>query len=227
MSRSSQVTFACPCGTQFSSTVYAAVNVTLEPALLYRLLFGTLNVAVCPNCGRKAESAQPFVYHDMKRGLFAYVSPSADVPDEARDALLNNLRRVYTQAVEASERLTSQSNPPIDLSRPTIRRRTPSEDLQARIEPDAPPMQVIFGTDRLITLVDSLLEPEEKLGKVALNARGAGPAERARLLSVARQLAEQSACQIEVEDEPEGYAIWLYGPRARINTLVKALNTPA
>lgn len=227
MSRSSDVTFACPCGTQFSSTVYSAVNVTLEPALLYRLLFGTLNVAACPNCGRKAESAQPFVYHDMKRGLFAYVSPSADVSDETRETLLQNLRRVYTQAVEESERLTSQSNLPVDLSRPTIRRRTPAEDLQARIEPDAPPMQVIFGTDRLITLVDSLLEPEEKLGKVAFNAHGAGPAERARLLGVARQLAEQAACQIEIEDEPDGYTLWVYGPRVRINTLVKALNAPA
>jgi hypothetical protein len=203
------------------------VNVTLEPALLYRLLFGTLNVAVCPNCGRKAESAQPFVYHDMKRGLFAYVSPNADVPDETREALLNNLRRVYTQAVEESERLASRGNPPVDLSRPTIRRRTPAEDLQARIEPDAPPMQVIFGTDRLITLVDSLLEPEEKLGKVALNARGAGPAERDRLLGVAKQLAEQAACQIDIEDEPDNYTVWLYGPRARVNTLMKALGSPA
>ena len=227
MSRSADVIFACPCGTQFSSTVYSAVNVTLEPALLYRLLFGTLNVASCPNCGRKAESAQPFVYHDMKRGLFAYVSPSADVSDETRETLLKNLRRVYTQAVEESERLTSRSNPPVDFSRPTIRRRTPAEDLQARIEPDAPPMQVIFGTDRLITLVDSLLEPEEKLGKVAFNAHGAGPAERTRLLDVAKQLADQAACQIEIEDEPDGYTIWVYGPRIRINALVKALNAPA
>ena len=227
MSRSSEVMFVCPCGMQFTSTAYSAVNVTLEPALLYRLLFGTLNVAVCPNCGRKAESAQPFVYHDMKRGLFAYVSPSADVPDETREALLTNLRRVYTQAVEESERLASRDNPPVDLSRPTIRRRTPGEDLQARIEPDAPPMQVIFGTDRLVTLVDSLLEPEEKLGKVALSARGAGPAERTRLLDVAKQLADQSACQLAIEDEPDSYTIWVYGPRVRINTLVKALNTPA
>lgn len=227
MSRSADVSFACPCGTRFTSTIYSAVNVTLEPALLYRLLFGTLNVAVCPNCGRKAESAQPFVYHDMKRSLFAYVSPSAEVSDEIREALLKNLRRVYTQAVEESERLVSRSSPPVDLSRPTIRRRTPAEDLQARIEPDAPPMQVIFGTDRLVTLVDSLLEPEEKLGKVALNARGAGPAERARLSDAARQIAEQASCQIEIEDEPDSYTIWLYGPRARINAVVTALNSPA
>lgn len=227
MPRSSNAMFTCPCGTQFSSTIYTAVNVTLEPALLYRLLFGTLNVAVCPNCGRKASSAQPFVYHDMKRGLFAYVHPSADVPEETRETLLKNLRRVYSQAVEESERLASYDNQPVDLSRPTVRRRSPSEDLQARIEPDAPPMQVIFGVDRLTTLVESLLEPEEKLGKVALTAHGEGAAARQRLLNVAQMMAEQVACQIEVEDEPDSYTIWVYGPRGRIVSLVKALNAPA
>lgn len=227
MSRSSDITFVCPCGTQFASTAYSAVNVTLEPVLLYRLLFGTLNVAACPNCGRKASNAQPFIYHDMKRGLFAYVHPSAEVPEETRDALLKQLRRVYSQAVEESERLTTRDNRPVDLSHPVVRRRTPSEDLQARIEPDAPPMQVIFGIDRLITLVDSLLEPEEKLGKVALSARGGGAAERARLLEVAERMAEQVACQIEIEDEPDSYTIWVYGPRGRIAALVKSLTTPA
>lgn len=227
MPRSTELTFACPCGTNFAATIYQSVNVTLEPELLYRLLYGTLNVAVCPNCGRRVGTAQPFVYHDMKRGLFAYVHPSADVPEEARETLLNELRRVYTLAVEQSERIAQPRPPRMDQPRPTVRRRSPSEDLASSIEPDAPPMQVIFGTDRLVTLVDSLLEPEEKLGKVAISARNAGAPERERLFGAVRRMAEPLGCLVEVEDEPDDYILWIYGPRGKVAALSKALSASA
>lgn len=227
MPRSTELTFACPCGTNFAATIYQSVNVTLEPQLLYRLLYGTLNVGVCPNCGRHVGTAQPFVYHDMKRSLFAYVLPSADVPEETREALLNELRRVYTLAVEQSERMAHPRSQRSEQPQPTVRRRTPSEDLAASIEPDAPPMQVIFGIDRLVTLVDSLLEPEEKLGKVAVSARNAGAPERERLLATVRRMADQLGCLVDVEDEPGDYTLWMYGPRARVATLSKVLNATA
>jgi CpXC protein len=229
MPRSSEVTLTCACGTRFPSTAYQAVNVTLEPALLYRLLFGHLNVATCPNCGRTSSTGQPFVYHDMQRGLFAYVLPQADVSDEEREALLTQLRRVYTQAVEESERISQsqQRERTGEVPRPVVRRRTPQDELRAQIEPDAPPMQVIFGVDRLVTLVDSLLEPEERLGKVALSTRSAQRADRERLSAVAQRMAAQMQCEIAVEDEPDEYTVWLYGPKSRTNAIAKALNTPA
>ncbi len=227
MPRSTEITCTCAFGAAFSSTVYSAVNVTLEPALLYRLLSGNLNVATCPNCGRTVGSGQPFVYHDMKRSLFAYVLPRADVSDEERDALLAHLRQVYTQAVQESERLGRQQAPRLDAPRPTVRRRTPQDELRAQIEPEAPPMQVIFGVDRLITLVDSLLEPEERLGKVALTTRSAQRGDRERLTEVARRMADQMLCQITIQDEPDEYTVWLYGPRSRTNAIARALNAPA
>lgn len=227
MPRSTELTFACPCGTHVAATIYQSVNVTLEPELLYRLLYGTLNVAICPNCGRRVGTAQPFVYHDMKRGLFAYVHPSADVPDEAREALLGELRRVYTLAVEQSERLAQPRAQQVDQPRPTVRRRSPAEDLASSIEPDAPPMQVIFGVDRLVTLVDSLLEPEEKLAKVAISAHNAGAPERERLLAAVRRMAAPLGCLVDVEDEPGDYTLWIYGPRGKVAALSKVLNATA
>lgn len=226
MPRSVEMSFTCPCGSTFASTVYQTVNVTLEPQLLYRLLAGTLNTPTCPNCGRKAASAQPFLYHDMARGLFAYVHPHSNVSDEEREALLAELRKNYTLAVETSERILSarehspRKAPP---GPPRVRRRTPGEDLSARIEPDAPPMQVIFGVDQLITLVDSLLDPDERLGKLALSTRSQQPAERARLLDVARRMAQQTGCIVDTQDEPDEYTVWLYGPRARVDAIAAAL----
>jgi hypothetical protein len=222
--RSEDVTLTCPCGERFTATVYHAVNVTLEPRLLYRLLAGQLNVATCPNCGRQAETVQPFVYHDMRRGLFAYVHPRSDVPQEDREELLKHLRRVYVRAVEESDRLSRKKAPSHELPRPRVRRREPADDLEAALEPHAPPMQVIFGISELAALVESLLEPEERLAKVALTARGAGEAERERLRRIAERMAEQMDCDTSVEDAGGEYTIWIYGPRARVSTIAQALD---
>ena len=220
-------TFQCPCGESFDASIYSTVNVTMEPELLYRLLAGTLNVAICPNCGRKAASAQPFIYHDMARGLFAYVHPDADLPDDEREELLEQLRSVYDQAVAESERLTQ---PPAGSGsgrhgavEPRVRRHLPHEDALKRLSPDAPPMQVIFGVDDLTALVESLLDADEKLGRVTLSTKASGEAERRRLLSVATRLAGQAHCLVEVEDLPGEYTVQIYGSRARIRQISDAL----
>ncbi len=174
MPRSSTMKFVCECGTTFTDTIYQTVNVTLEPHLLYRLLAGSLNVAVCPHCGRKIESELPFIYHDMRRGLFAYAHPNAEADEEEREALLERLRQVYDEAVDASERILADDQAGEKAQTPplSVRRRSPAEDLSAQLEPSAPPMQVIFGREQLVALVDSLLEPEERTGTCgALGAR--------------------------------------------------------
>jgi hypothetical protein len=222
MSRSTEIDITCPCGTAFPARLYAAVNVSLEPALLYQLLAGTLNTATCPNCGRKMTHAQPFIYHDMRRGVFAYVDPREEVSDEERAELLATLRRNYSLAVEESERLSPPRESKVPGTRPQVRRRTPGEDL-ARMEPEIPPMEIILGTGHLISLVDSLLEPEERLGRVALSTRRPDLAERERLLGIARQLADQLGCQLDVEDAPQEYTVWIYGARQQTDRLARAL----
>lgn len=215
------IRYTCECGTEYTSPVYQTVNVTLEPHLLYQLLAGLLNVAVCPNCGRKTTAALPFVYHDMERGLFAYVHPDADASEETRERLLERLREVYDDAVVESERILSQrsATPGAGAPRLTIRRRTPGDDLAARLEPNTPPMQVIFGVENLIALVDSLLEPGERLGRAALSARDAEPAARERILTLARSLADRLDLQVETEGVGRDFIVWLYGPRIRVSLL--------
>ncbi|MFI5275075.1 MAG: CpXC domain-containing protein [Ktedonobacterales bacterium] len=226
--RSEDVTLTCPCGESFTATVYHAVNITLEPRLLYRLLAGQLNVATCPNCGRQAEIAQPFVYHDMRRGLFAYVYPRSDVEQEDREALLDSIRRAYVKAVQESDRLAHQPAPKRaprgETPRPRVRRRSAADDIGAALEPHAPPMQVIFGVPEVMALVDSLLEPNERLAKVALAAHGAGEAERARLRGIAERMATQMQCDLQIDDFDGDYTIWIYGARKRIGVISQALN---
>ena len=216
--RASMLSVTCDCGETFSSVVYHAVNVTLEPELLYQLLADSLNVAVCPICGRRARSATPFVYHDMARGLFAYVSPDANLPDEQRQELLENLRAVYSRAVEVAERLT----PGADTS--AAARAGRGDQLAPGIpEPDAPPMQVIFGVEQLRALVDSLLEPDQRLGKVTLTAPGSATAQRDRIHAIAQRLAREAGCLTETIDRGDEYAITIYGPRSRVGVIARAL----
>jgi hypothetical protein len=226
MPRSTEVTFTCPCSTEFTATMYQVVNVTLEPRLLYRLLEGTLNVAVCPNCGRAAEAGQGFFYHDIGRGLFAYVHPSEELPEEERDALLAKLRAAYSVAVEESERIERQrarTSGAAEQPKLTVRRTQPYGDIAARLEPEAPPMQVIFGAAQLVTLVDSLLEPEEKLGRVALSTRSADEATREHLLRIGGEMAAQMDCDARTEIDGDEYTVWIYGPRARTDAISRAL----
>lgn len=225
--RSVEVTHTCDCGRTYTARLHHAVNVTLDPALLYTLLSGRLNAATCPNCGRKALSPLPFLYHDMQRGLFAYVHPNADLPDEDRDHLVQQLQRVYSQAVQHSERMTTQPRRPIT---PTGEERDLWDALGAArtgIDPATPPMQVIFGVDGLISLVDSLLEPEERLGHIALSSASRNPDERARFLHVAEQLARQAGCQLETQERDGTLTVEIYGPRGQIGRLVSALHGTA
>jgi hypothetical protein len=206
--------------------MYQTVNVTLEPQLLYRLLAGSLNVAACPNCGRKIESDLPFIYHDMGRGLFAYAHPNAEASAEEREQLLERLRQVYDEAVGASERIMAQeraSEAAERAPRLTVRRRSPGEDLSAQLEPNTPPMQVIFGREQLVALVDSLLEPEERLGRVALSARGAGAEERERVVSIAERLASQFDLLVETEGIGSDFTVWVYGSREQVEALAAHL----
>src|SRR5258706_16414116 len=87
--RSIKMKFSCACGTEFTADIYQAVNVTLEPQLLYRLLAGALNVATCPNCGRTAAAAQPVGYQDNARRLFPYVVSRAGGSPDGSDRIFS------------------------------------------------------------------------------------------------------------------------------------------
>src|SRR2546425_1188585 len=64
---------------------------------------------------------------------------------------------------------------------------------------------------------------DERLGRLALNTRSRDDAERGQLLTIARKLASEMGCQIEVEDLPDEYTVWLYGSRRQIGALMREL----
>ncbi|HLI06826.1 MAG TPA: CpXC domain-containing protein [Ktedonobacteraceae bacterium] len=205
-------TFTCPCGEVFSSPIYEYVNVAQDPQLQYTVLAGLLNVATCPACGRRSAVARPFIYSDPAHRLLAYVHPRNDVPEEARMLILERLQSTYDNIISGSD--GSEQAPVIA-----------PDDMRGRMSPEGatPALQVVFGLDQLSELISGVLSQEERLGRLALNTQSHDEAERAQLLTIARKLASEMQCQVEVEDLPDEYTVWLYGSRRQIGALMREL----
>jgi len=221
MSRSTQCTLTCPCGQVFTSPIYEYVNVAKDPQLQYTVLAGLLNVSTCPSCGRRAAISRPFIYSDPAHNLLAFVHPRNDAPEEARMLILEKLRNVYMSvAGESEEQADSHTNGTNGNGNGGM---TTTFDAYSAEESELPPLQVIFGLDQLNAVINAVLNQDERLGKLALNTRSRNDAERGQMLDIARKLAQEMQCQVEVEDLPDEYTVWLYGSRRQIGALMREL----
>lgn len=153
MSRSTTQTFTCPCGEVFTGSIYEYVNVAKDPQLRYVVLAGLLNVVTCPNCGRRAAIASLFIYSDPHHNLLAYVHPRSDVPEEARMLVLEKLRSVYMD-VQAQQEQQEQSQ---------------DRSITQTEAGEIPPLQVVFGLDQLNELINGVLGPDERMGRIAMS----------------------------------------------------------
>ncbi len=248
MSRAIQQTFTCPCGETFESPIYEYVNVEQDPHLRYVVLAGLLNVSTCPNCGRRAATSMPFVYSDPQYHLLAYVYPRSDVPDDAREVILAQIRSLYQSIVERQNMPQQQEDENEDIDESDIEDllgfdeedlenededevetrdndQVSSPSAQSEQADDLPNLQIVFGFDQLSTLINSVLEPEERMGRLALSSQSRSEAARGQFLILARKLASEMGCVVEVEDLPDEYTVWLYGPRRQIGALMRDLTT--
>jgi hypothetical protein len=213
MSRATDYNFSCPCGEQFSSPIYDYVNVAKDPSLQYTVLAGLLNVSSCPSCGRRIAHSQPFIYSDPAHNLLAFVHPRSDVPEEARLLILDKLQTTYDTIVEDED---------IEGNGVDDDNHAVSAEASGQIA-NTPPLQVIFGLDQLNEVINAVLSQDERLGRLALNTYSRDEAERGQLLLIARKLAHEMQCQVEVEDLPDEYTVWLFGARRRIGAIMREL----
>lgn len=219
MSRSTEYTFTCPCGNVFNSLIYEYVNTAQDPQLQYSVLAGLLNVATCPLCGRRSALSRPFIYSDPAHSLLAYVHPSASVPEEGRQLILEKLRAVYQEAdAEASYREHKGKN-----TRGNGTKSSHGASTETKQPGEMPHLHVVFGLDQLNELINAFLTQDERLGRLALSTHSRSAAQRGQLLDIARKLASEMNCQVETEDLPDEYTVWLYGSRRQIGAIMREL----
>jgi hypothetical protein len=216
MSRSTTHTFTCPCGKVFNYQLYEYVNVAADQLLRYIALAGLVNVATCPNCGQRAAFTTPFIYSDPAYGLLAYVHPHPNVPDEARLLILEKLRTTYRDIVATQVQQEGDENGAHVNGGPVVA-------LSPSAAGEFPPLKVIFGVEQLADVINGVLSPEERLGKLALHTQSRSEAARGQFLDIMRKFATEMGCFIEVEDLPDEYTVWLYGSRRQIGAIMRAL----
>ncbi len=238
MSRSTNCTFTCPCGEVFDSLIYEYVNTAHDPQLRYTVLAGLLNICTCPNCGRRSALARPFIYSDPAHALLAYVHPSTAVPEEARQLILEKLRAVYLEA-EASDDYRGSSkektrkksakngnghNTSTDTMQPKEASVAEVAALRAATTiDDAGQRSIVVAALQLYELINAELSQHERLGRLALSTHSRRDAERGQLLDIVRKFASEMQCQVEVEDMPDEYVVWLYGSRRQIGAIMREL----
>ena len=176
----------------------------------YVVLAGLLNVAICPFCGQRAEMTIPFLYSDPAYKLLAYVHPNSDTPEEARLLILEQLRATYHHIVSTQDKDPAKSGGLVIF-------------LSADEARSLPSLKVLFGLDQLVDVINAELEPDERMGKLALNMQSRDEAERNQFLLITRKLATEMGCCLDIEDLPDEYTLWLYGPRRQIATLMRVL----
>ena len=122
-----------------------------------------------------------------------------------------SVHRVYTTAPRAAQRARG------------VRGIAVTALAQRKSQQEALPLHVVFGLDELIELINAELSQDERLGRLALSTHSHREAERGQLLDIARKFASEMHCQIEVEDMPDEYTVWLYGSRRQIGALMREL----
>jgi hypothetical protein len=215
MSRSTTHTINCLCGQEHTAQAYEYVNIVDDPQLRYVVLAGLINVAICPNCGRRTPIATPFIYSDPVYELLVYVHPRADIPEEARAIILEKLRTVYMDANKPAQDDAEQSTAAKQGDRVAALTHSQAKEM--------PPLKVVFGLEQLNDVINNVLTPEDRLGRLAMSTQSHSPAERGQFHDITRKLASEMGCIIDVEDYPDEYTVWLYGSRRQVGALMRDL----
>jgi hypothetical protein len=96
----------CPaCGTRFQTPIEQILDVRVDPSAKNRMLSGTVNYAVCPNCGSAAMLNLPFIYHDPDNEVALLYLPINAGPNEVeRQKAAGKLTRDLMNAMPTEER---------------------------------------------------------------------------------------------------------------------------
>src|SRR5690606_26185562 len=112
----------CPnCGTPYTAEVHQLVDARRTPDLKQRLLEGSLNMAVCPNCGAGGQLTTIMVYHDPEHELFmVYVPHEMQLNQVQREQAIGRLTQRVIDNLPAEERRAYMLQPQIIINMQTF-----------------------------------------------------------------------------------------------------------
>jgi hypothetical protein len=112
----------CPnCGTPYTADVHQVVDARRTPELKQRLLNGTLNVAVCPNCRAGGQMASLLLFHDPDHELFMiYMPPELNLNQMQREQAIGRLTQDVINNLPPEERRAYMLQPQMMINMQTF-----------------------------------------------------------------------------------------------------------
>ncbi len=116
---------ACPaCGTRFQTPIEQILDVRVNPEAKNRLLSGSVNVAMCPNCGMGGALSLPFIYHDPEKEIALLFLPvEVGNTEVQRQQAAGRLTRQLMDAMPQEERKGYLFQPEVFLTLENIVKR--------------------------------------------------------------------------------------------------------
>lgn len=96
----------CPnCGTPYTAEIHQIVDARHTPELKQRLLSGTLNMAVCPNCSAGGQISSILAFHDPEHELFMiYLPTDLNINQVQREQAIGRLTQDVMNSLAPEER---------------------------------------------------------------------------------------------------------------------------
>ncbi len=112
----------CPnCGTPYTAEVHQVVDAKRTPELKQRLLDGSLNVAVCPNCQAGGPLSSILLYHDPDHELFMiHVPHELNLNQVQREQTIGKLTQDVMNNLPPEERRAYMLQPQMILNMQTF-----------------------------------------------------------------------------------------------------------
>lgn len=112
----------CPnCGTPYTAEIHQIVDARRTPELKRRLLEGSLNVAVCPNCQAGGQLSSIMAFHDPDHELFMmFVPQELHLNEMQREQMIGRLTQDVMKSVPPEERRAYMLQPQLMLNMQTF-----------------------------------------------------------------------------------------------------------
>jgi hypothetical protein len=117
-----QTQISCPqCGVPYVAEVHQVVDTRRTPELKQRLLEGTLNLAICPQCGAGGPLASLLLFHDPDHEMFiVHIPQELNLNQMQREQAIGQLTKQVMDNTPPEERRAYMLQPQIMLNMQTF-----------------------------------------------------------------------------------------------------------
>ena len=152
----------CPnCRQPIMADIDQLFDVSQDPAAKQKILSGSFNIALCPNCGFQGMIATPLVYHDPnKELLLTYFPPELGLPVNEQERIIGPLITKVTNSLPQEKRKAYLLRPQSMFTLQTM--------LERILEADGITKEMIQAQQQRLTMLQQLMTAsDEKINEIA------------------------------------------------------------